>query len=257
LIERLKSIFNRIIQPGIGLNWLEGLSIILSFWLIIFPVPYKELFTIVLFLPVVGFLLNWILAKRKLKYSKRPSIYTFVRKTKIRDGDYSYDIVTYIGLPALALLIRVTLDYMYNLVSMKYLLLPYLGGLLLVIIVISIFYRVVFYIPTRRKRVYLEILAYIFCYTYGAVFGINFVYDNTIINEYSSIVINKNKSRVGGRHKRISFDLILYKIDNQIESKPITLSVSEKYFYHTSEGDTVTLVEKAGTFNIPYYTMQR
>jgi hypothetical protein len=88
------------------LDWLEKVTLALAIWFLIYPKPYTILFTILLIIPILGLVLNGLNGK--------PSIASLVEITKKDDGDNKYDVADFIDMAAIAIFIRVLIDYEFE-----------------------------------------------------------------------------------------------------------------------------------------------
>lgn len=251
--KRIKSFINRTLNPTTDLNWLGTLSMIFSIWFLFIPIPYKFLFTAVLSFPILGLILNWIINKKRLSYSHRPSIYTLVNIIGRNDGDNLYQLKDYITMPSCILLVRALLDFSYN-INFDDFGIFILNGLIvffIITVLISVSYRIVFYIPNKRKRVYLEFLIIFLMYSFGLTLGLNCVYDKSKPIISPSIVTDLYTRR---SNKIFYYNVKLTKVENKNEK--IDLKISRHDYLPLNIGDTISLVEKEGLLNITWYEVK-
>lgn len=83
--------------------------------------------------------------------------------------------------------------------------------------------------------------------TYGALILTNFYFDESSIITYTSKIIDKRISK----GKTTSYYLKLKSWTNN--KKPIESIVSKEFYNKTDSGNRVTIQQKEGKFNIPYY----
>lgn len=247
---RFKSTINRILNPKKELNWLGTIAITLSIWFLIIRFPYNIIYSILLFIPFLGLILNWFLVKKSLIYSYRPSIYTLVYITGREDGDNTYQIADYITFPAITMFLRSMIDYVYYITNIKLALATCLIIFITIIILITISYRIIFYIPTKRKRVYSEFFIIILFLSAGITLGVNCNYDNSTPIIKPSIIIKKYVDFEGKRRCTPSYYVEITIISNIKDTSHI--KISRQYYKKIKPGDTVNLQVKKGLLNIPW-----
>lgn len=221
------------------LDWLEWITILLCGWFLLYPTPYKVLFTIILLLPVIGLILH---------DNSKPSITSLISITTNKDGETAYDVVSFIALPAYILILRMFLDY--EIESYFDLLIEGLILLIAFLIIIGFFYRDIEKENSHKALIYFVILGNIAIYSIGAVYGINCVYDNSKPKVYQVPVVDK--SIYSGRHK--SYYLYVEPWSNKSDNDKI--DVSKNKYDRTMIGDTVKVDSRVGLLKIPWHNIE-
>ena len=231
-----KKIKDKIHDKVNNLGWLDILSLILCFWFLLYPHPYKIAFTAVLILPVLGLILNGV---------SRPSISSLVTITK----ESKYDLAEFIQLPAWVMLLRVLIDFEYE--SFYSLLKVGSIGFCILLLILVTTHKHINSSSKENWSIYLIIIGNIALFSYSATYGINCVFDNSEPKIYNVIVIDKHSS-AGRRHT--SYYLKVEPWGTKSEAEDI--SVTSGDYNLIDIGKTVEVDYRKGLFNIPWYYIQ-
>lgn len=223
------------------LDWLEYITIGLALWLVLYPYPYKVLFTILLIIPILGIILNGI--------NGRPSIASLVEITKDDHKSKEYDVADFIDIAAWAILLRVVLDYEFD--NFYSLIIPGVLGFILILVIILLTHKIIEKTNKNKTWIYLSLVFNIFIYSFAGVYGINCVYDNSKPEIYEVKVIDKKISR--GR-RSTTYNLKIQPWGHHYDSENI--AVSKEQYEETYIGETVKIDLKKGVFNIPWYYVE-
>jgi hypothetical protein len=218
-----------------NLKWLDWLSIALCVWLMIYPHPYKPIFTIVISLPLIGFALNRI---------THPSIASLITESG-QTGREKEITAYYVAVPSVMIFARVLLDYSYDntfsIIKIGTITFVLLTTLLLLA------YKPVEKANTNRFWIYLIIIGNIALYSYASTFAINCLFDNSAPKVYKAKVIAKHWSK----GKSTTYYLTVPPWgDHQDE---VDIPVTQSQYNETDTGRMVKINHKEGLLNIPWY----
>lgn len=232
--------YNNKSLPGIELHkldWLEWLSIGLSIWLLLFPYPYKLIFSLVLSLPIVGLILNGL---------SRPNLASLVSIKP--EGRQKYDLADFLEIPGCCILFRVLLDFRFE--SFYSILKVGTLTFILLLFILAATHKLVEKTNHHKGTIYFLVICNIFIYSYGATYGINCVYDDSTPQVYQAKVIDKSISR----GKNANYRLKVEPWGNHHDPEKIRVSWSQ--YERTEIGQTVTIYFKKGLLNIPWYYLE-
>lgn len=221
------------------LDWLEWASIASGIWLLVYPYPYRLVFTIVLIIPILGLILNGV---------SKPSLASLV-SLSFAKGQRDYDLADFIELPGLFLAVRVLLDFEFE--SFFSILKVGTVGFVLMLILLGITHKDLDKKHHHQGLIYLVVVGNIALYSYAATYGVNCVYDISRPEVYNAKVIKKSVS--GGKRTRYYLKVEPWGHHND----PERISVSKEKYYATEEGKTVTIGYKEGLLGIPWYYIER
>lgn len=233
------------------LSWLNYIAISLCGWHIAFHMPNGILFLIILCIPILGIILTRQAGKKSLDDYISLFDYLFF--------DFYY-IQLYILIPSIALAFRVYLDFEFeNFYSL--------------ITHVSIAFAVLFtvFILTHKKimgtlehkcTMYALLAVTFLLYSYGAVYGINCLYDVSEPVRYETriiakfVEINRRKNPKPGSYYIIGKPEYSYKITiapwGQHHDHE-TLDVNAYEYNMFESGDYVYVNLQSGLFGIPWY----
>ena len=221
------------------LDWLDWLTILLCFWFLFYPTPYEILFTIILFLPIVGLILHG---------HSKPSLTSLVSITTNEKGGTDYNVADFIVLPAFILMIRMALDFeIENFID---LLIAGLIAFVVLLLVLLLFYHDVEKDNKYKALTYFAVLGNILIYSFAAVYGINCVYDNSKPKIHKVAVVDK--SIYSGKHT--SYYLQVEPWNKNIDDNKI--KVPKNQYDQTKVGDTVNVDSKQGLLKIAWHYIE-
>jgi hypothetical protein len=225
------------------LSWLEKISIVLGLWFLIYPEPYNLLFTIILFIPILGLILNGLYGK--------PSIASLVEITITEDGGEEYDLADFIDYPALILFIRVLRDYEFE--SFYSMIIPGTIGFALTVLILFLTHSRVSRSHKNKLWIYASVMFNIFLYSYSATYGANCVYDKSEGVTYKTEVVKKWTSK--GRRGRKNYHVKVAPWGHQYDEEYIR--VDKSYYDQLQTGDKVSIDLRQGALGIPWYNIKR
>lgn len=223
------------------LDWLEWITMGLGIWFILYPTPYKPLFVLLMIIPILGMVLNGMRG--------RPSIASLVEITT-DEGKDKYDVADFIDFAAIAILIRVLIDYEFE--SFYSLILPGTIGFAMVLIILIATHRLVVHTSKNKFWIYGSLFFNVFLYSYAGTYGLNCVFDDSTPKVYDVQVIDKHISK-GRRHTSYYLKVTPWGHHHD----PENVSVSRSQYDETQIGEMVKLDLKEGLFNIPWYFIER
>ena len=221
-------------------DWLDWASTLLCGWFLFYPKPYVILFTIILILPIIGLVLHG---------HSKPSLISLITVLKKENGEVDYDTASFIVLPALILILRMFLDF--EIESLFDLLIKGLIALIILLLIISFFYK-----DTEKRNkyqftTYFVLLGNMAIYSLAAVYGINCVYDNSKPEIYKSEVLYK--SIYDGRRHTSYYLHVEPWSDNSDNNK---IKVTKHQYNTTKIGDTATIERRTGLLKIPWHFIE-
>lgn len=221
------------------LDWLEKFAIGVFFWALFFPKPYELVMGILLLLPILGIIINGF---------QKPSIVSLVEIPKNDKG--KHDVADFIDLPAIAICIRVLLDFEFD--NLYSLVVPGTIGFVLMLLILFLTHRLIDHSVKDKWWIYTMLIFNVFLYSYGATYAINCTYDFSEPKIYSTEIIDKNTSR--GRRGRISYYIKVAPWGHHYDKEKIRVSAEQ---YKTMQiGDNAEIALRKGVFNIPWYNVK-
>ncbi len=221
------------------LDWLEWVAIFLCAWLILYPRPYKLVFTLVLILPIIGLILNGL---------KRPSFASLISINHDSKNN-KYDVADFIDFPAVALLLRLLIDFEVD--NYSYLFWFCLITIIPIMVLLFATHKLVESDNLNKGIIYWSIIGNVALYTYGATYGINCVYDNSKPIVYEAKVVSK---RISHSRRHTSYYIKVEPWGHHYDREEI--SVSSGQYSRIDSGQTVSIDYKEGVFNIPWYYIE-
>jgi hypothetical protein len=252
ILQRLREKANRFRSPFHQLGWLENISIIVSLWFLLFPFPYKILFSIVVTLPIIGLSLNFIFSRRYLKITNRPSIFSLVRAYGRVEGRDKYMMVDYVQFPAIVLMIRFLLDFQFE--SVKVMIIKGFIAFIIVFIFLFSTHRIFFYLETNKKWIYITVFANIILFSFSGTYCANCVYDHAKPAIYETYVISK-KEYISARRHRIHLSIEVPSWLNKDDTKYV--EITRKQYNKIQIGQKVKIDLQEGLFKIPWYHLHK
>lgn len=221
------------------LDWLETLSLVACGWFWLYPHPYKVAFTVVLILPIVGLILNGI---------SKPSIASLVSISQ-QDKEEKYDVADFLDLPAVAITVRVLLDYEFE--SFYSILKVGTIGFALLLAVLAISHRAIADSNKNKWNIYFFVIGNVALYSYAATYGVNCIYDDSAPKVYHTEVLDKKISR----SKRVTrYKLQVAPWGHHKDKEWISVTASQ--YKETDKGHTVSVDYKEGFLGIPWYYVE-
>lgn len=224
------------------LDWLEYITLGLGFWFLIYPKPYDILFTVLLFMPILGLLLNGL--------TGRPSISSLVEISKDDNGNDKYDVADFIDFAAWIILLRVVLDYEFE--SFYSLIIPGTITFAIMLIILFTTHKLIDNTTKSKTWIYLSLIFNVFIYSYSATYGANCVYDKSEQQVYDAEVVDKREHN--GSKGRRSYYVKVTPWGHHYDKEEI--SVSSDQFDDIQIGQTIKIDLKKGLFNIPWYYIE-
>jgi hypothetical protein len=224
------------------LDWLEYITLGLGFWFLIYPKPYDILFTVLLFMPILGLLLNGL--------TGRPSISSLVEISKDDNGNDKYDVADFINFAAWIILLRVVLHYEFE--SFYSLIIPGTITFAIMLIILFTTHKLIENTTKSKTWIYLSLIFNIFIYSYSATYGANCVYDKSEPQVYDAEVVDKRVHK--GSKGRRSYYVKVTPWGHHYDKEEI--SVSSDQFDDIQIGQTIKIDLKKGFFNIPWYYIE-
>lgn len=224
------------------LDWLEYLTIGLGIWFLFYPKPYIFLFSALLFIPIIGLVLNGI--------TGRPSIASLVEISKDEDGSDKYDVADFIDFAAWIILIRVLLDFEFE--SFYSIIFPGTIAFAIVLIILFTTHKIIDNTAKNKTWIYLSLVFNVFLYSYAGTYGVNCIYDKSEPKVYETKVIDKRISK--GRRGRETYYVKVNPWGHHYDKEEI--SVSRNQYDELQIGQTIRIDLKKGLFNIPWYYME-
>ena len=224
------------------LDWLEYITLGLGFWFLIYPKPYDILFTVLLFMPILGLLLNGL--------TGRPSISSLVEISKDDNGNDKYDVADFIDFAAWIILLRVVLDYEFE--SFYSLIIPGTITFAIMLIILFTTHKLIDNTTKSKTWIYLSLIFNVFIYSYSATYGANCVYDKSEPQVYDAEVVDKRVHK--GSKGRRSYYVKVTPWGHHYDKEEI--SVSSDQFDDIQIGQTIKIDLKKGLFNIPWYYIE-
>ncbi len=231
-------IYNNIVFHN--LDWLEWCTIAVGLLFVFAPdiVGYKFLFSVLLVTPILGLMLNGI---------NRPSIISLV-EIDLRNN--KYDVADFIDWAAWCITIRVILDF--NIDSISYLIIPGLIATISIIILLFLTHKMIIGLKKSKAWIYFSIIFNLFVYSYAATYGVNCVYDNSVPEKYTSVIMQKyTSSRKRGTNYNIEF------ISWEDNSKLKKERIPESIYNEINIGDNIEIYRKKGLIGIPWWHINR
>ena len=219
--------------------WLERVAWIFSLWFVFYPSPYRVLLIILLALPILGMFLN---------SKNQPTICSLITINK--DSKRKFDVIDFIDMPALAIFLRVLLDFELDNYSM--LLIVGTISFLVVVLVLFTTHKLVKASSKSKTWLYLVIIFNISLYSYGATAAINCAFDYSKPKVYESEVIDKTKSRrsKGGTTYYIKINPWGHHLDAE------NIRVPYSQYKEIEIGETIKVDYKKGYLGIPWYYVE-
>ena len=224
------------------LDWLEYITLGLGFWFLIYPKPYDILFTVLLFMPILGLLLNGL--------TGRPSISSLVEISKDDNGNDKYDVADFIDFAAWIILLRVVKDYEFE--SFYSLIIPGTITFAIMLIILFTTHKLIDNTTKSKTWIYLSLIFNVFIYSYSATYGANCVYDKSEQQVYDAEVVDKREHK--GSKGRRSYYVKVTPWGHHYDKEEI--SVSSDQFDDIQIGQTIKIDLKKGLFNIPWYYIE-
>lgn len=221
------------------LDWLEWISVILCIWFLVYPHPYKILFSVILCLPILGLILNGL---------SNPSLASLVSISKSNE-EVKYDLADFIEFPGLILLIRVLIDYEFE--SIISILKVGTLAFVIVLLLMTATHRSVERSNKNKGLIYFTVIGNIALYSYAATYGVNCVYDQSAPKVYSAKVVDKSISH--GR-RQTTYYLRVEPWGPHREAENI--SVARSQYEETTIGQRVSIDYMEGCLNIPWYFIE-
>jgi hypothetical protein len=219
------------------LDLLEKIALVLGLWFLIFPRPYKELLTILLFIPLLGLILNGL--------KGRPSFASLFRITT-KDDKTQLDLADFIDFPPWVLLLRIFLDFEFD--AYKSMVIPGLIACLLVIGFLFITHRGIGQGAEYRKDMYVLAIVNIAVFAIAGALAINCVYDNKPSEQHYTTVISKHVSK--GR-RSTTYRVKVQPWGHHYDTESIHIDATQ--YYSLEKGDTVQIDLHKGLLGIPWY----
>ncbi|MCB0707624.1 MAG: hypothetical protein KDC34_20050 [Saprospiraceae bacterium] len=222
------------------LDWLEWITLVLGFWFLLYPEPYRILLGVLLVIPILGIILNGI---------QKPSIASLVVIDNRDDG--KYDVADFIDVAAIMILIRVSIDFKYE--SFYSLIIPGAVGFLVVLSLLFFTHKKVEKSNQDRKWIYLSVIINIFLYSYAGTYAVNCAYDQSTPQRYETIVLDKKEGNTRKSRRRYSVTIAPWK-DHKEKEK---MYIPQTQFESVEIGDTLMVNLKKGVFGIPWYYVRK
>lgn len=223
------------------LQWLEWVAIGLSVWFIFFPKPYEFLFVILLIIPIFGLVLNGL--------TGRPSLASLVNVDR-SEKEHEYDLADFIDIPALAILVRIAMDY--EIEQFYKLLLPGTIGLVLFLLIIWATHKVILQSHRNKWLIYFEVIFNCILYSYSATYGINCVFDRSEPNKYAVEILDMEEKR--SRKGRTSYYIEVNAWNHEYDTESI--EISEEEYYRLKIGETIMVDIMEGALGIPWFYIE-
>lgn len=223
------------------LDWLEWITIGLSIWFLIYPIPYKLLLGILLFIPIFGLVLNGL---------HKPSMATLV-EISVEDGKDKYDVADFIDIAAWVILLRVLLDYQFE--SFYSMIIPGTIAFVIILLVLFLTHKRIEKSNRNKWWIYASLIFNVSLYSYAGTYAANCTYDYSEPVVYKTEVLYKREHR--GRKGRKSYYLEVAPWGHHYDKEEIKVSLSQ--YNETIVGDTVNIDLKNGLFNISWYFIER
>ena len=223
------------------LDWLEYITMGLGLWFLIYPKPYEILFTALLCIPLLGFLLNGL--------TGRPSISSLVEIKKDDDGSDKYDVADFIDFAAWIILLRVLLDYEFE--SFYSIIIPGTIAFIIMLLILFSTHKRIDNTAKSKTWIYSSLIFNIFLYSYAGTYGANCVYDKSVPTVYNAKVVDKRISK-GRRHTTYYVEVTPWGHHYDKEE----ISVPSSQYDEIQIGQTVKIDLKKGLFNIPWYYIE-
>lgn len=221
------------------LNWLEWVAIGLSIWFVLWPGElYTLLFTLLLFIPVLGLVLNGF---------TRPSLASLVTISpgKEEKDFQDFDVADFIDIPALAIFIRVAIDYEYE--SFYSILKVGTISLAILLLILFISHKRLEWKAPHSGMIYFKLIANIVLYSYAATYGINCVYDTREQLFYETTALDK---RISKSRRTTSYYIEVAPWGHHYDKDEISVSPAE--YNSINPGDTVIVEYNEGVLGIPW-----
>lgn len=227
-------------KPVFGhLDWLEVVAILLGAWFVIAPYPYKLLFILLLLLPIAGLISSGI--------TGRPNMTSLVR-TQYSNGRKKVELLDFIDIPALALCIRVIIDFqLENVLSILVpTILTFTGLLILLFLTHKRIGK-----SAKKWWIYSMLAGNLFMYSYAAVNGVNCVFDNSPTEVYHAKVLLKYTSR---RKNGMTYYVRLAPWGNHKELEDVV--VDAELWSNIERNDSIAIDLKQGVLGIPWISVE-
>lgn len=224
------------------LNWLEYLTIGLGLWFLIYPEPYEILFIILLFIPILGLILNGL--------TGRPSIASLVKISKNDEGKDKYDVADFIDFAGWVLFLRVLIDYEFE--SFKSILIPCTIGFIIMLIVLFSTHKQIESSNKSKIWIYFSLILNVFVFSYAGTYGVNCIFDNSKPIIYDARVVSKSISTSSKGRKTYYLEVTPW--GHHFDKEEI--SVPERKYCKINIGEKVKIDLKKGLFNIPWYYIE-
>lgn len=214
----------------------------MSVWFFVHPVPYVPLFCVLLILPIAGLVINGI---------QTPSMASLVTLKKDRKGQDRYDVADFIDFPAWAVLFRILRAYEFE--DVRTLIFPGLLATVIITVILLLTHNRFSDLKQHRTLAYILLVGNCWLYSYGAVYGVNCVFDSSSPSIYPTRVVDKSEHR--GRKGRRTYYVHVAPWGHHLDRERI--SVSRATYGTTAIGDEVDIDLYQGWLGMPWYKMVR
>lgn len=223
------------------LNWLEWVTIGLCLWFLFYPDPYDILLGILLFIPILGIILNGL---------KRPSMASLVEISVGKNGEDKYDVADFIDVAAWVILLRVLLDYEFE--SYYSMIIPGTVACIIILAILFITHKRIENSTRNKWWIYISLIFSVCLYSYAGTYAANCTYDYSKPVVYEVSVAGK---RISTGRRSTTYFVEVNPWGQHFEKEEI--SVHKKQYDKINIGDQIKIDLKEGLFSIPWYYIER
>ncbi|ABG57776.1 hypothetical protein [Cytophaga hutchinsonii] len=227
--------------PENVVDWLNGISFIVSIWLFIFPYPFfKELFCILACIPILGIIIT--IFKENITFD------SYINRDPNQDIGEQNSVPGNIVPCAIILALSAYKNFECE---NYYILIKHVG-------MVFLFFSAIFILTHIIKKLKLQIVSYFFIaiwiliYSYGITFGINCLFDSSSPQRFRTSILDKYSGGGGDYPDTYHFTIAPWGNHKYTED----ISVSRKRYDAYNIDYTIYIDQQKGLFNIPWYHVE-
>ena len=224
------------------LDWLEYLTIGIAIWFWIYPKPYILLFSILIFIPIFGILLNGL---------HKPSFASLVEITLDDKDNIKYDVADFIDIAAWVILVRVISDY--NFENYYSLIIPGIISLIIIFSILFLTHKKIEKSNRNKLWIYTSIIFNISIYSIAATYGSNCTYDFSKPKIYETKILSKTIET--GKRNRKYYYIEIAPWGHHFDKEEIYISKRQYDDYEI--GEVVEVDLKEGLLGIPWFFVEK